>query len=63
MIVVNESLCDLCGTCIGVCPQNCMELFETRIIIDNEKCIECLNCVDICPFRAINQQKEEDVRV
>ncbi|RKY53275.1 MAG: hypothetical protein DRP92_03815, partial [Candidatus Neomarinimicrobiota bacterium] len=26
MVVVNESLCDLCGTCAGVCPANCIKI-------------------------------------
>ena len=28
MILVDVNLCDLCGTCIAVCPVDCIELTE-----------------------------------
>jgi Fe-S-cluster-containing hydrogenase component 2 len=43
---------------VGVCPQNCLELKETKIVIDHEKCVECLSCVKICPVGAMEKVKE-----
>ncbi|HDN59236.1 MAG TPA: 4Fe-4S dicluster domain-containing protein [Candidatus Marinimicrobia bacterium] len=63
MVVVNESLCDLCGTCAGVCPANCIKILETKVLIDYNQCIECLNCVTICPFEAIRVSGEEVIKV
>lgn len=63
MVVVDESLCDLCGTCAGVCPANCIEISETRVTIDYNECIECLNCVSICPFEAVRVNREEVIKV
>jgi ferredoxin len=52
-IVIREGVCDLCGTCVGVCPVDCMELTETRLHIDADRCILCEMCVEICPVDAL----------
>lgn len=49
-IVINQELCDACGTCVGVCPEDAIELSEFRITIDHEKCTRCLSCVNSCPL-------------
>jgi len=59
MIVVNEKICDLCGTCVAVCPVDCIELTEFDLIIDNEACINCDACVKICPFAALTSEISE----
>ncbi len=53
MIIVNEDRCDYCGVCIGVCPENCMELGETYLDIEDEICTSCKRCVLICPVAAL----------
>ena len=55
MIENNANKCCYCGGCVGVCPQNCIELKETKIVIDHEKCVECLSCVKICPVGAMQK--------
>ncbi len=50
---VNRDLCDVCGTCVSVCPTDAIIVKEFMIEIDNEKCIKCNNCVKICPVAAI----------
>jgi Fe-S-cluster-containing hydrogenase component 2 len=54
MIIVNKSVCDECGTCVSVCPENAIVLAES-LSIDNENCIRCCRCVDICPFGALTE--------
>ncbi|MEA3500714.1 MAG: 4Fe-4S binding protein [Candidatus Marinimicrobia bacterium] len=58
MIDINEKLCDYCGTCVSVCPVDCIELFEAKIEIDNDKCIDCNLCVKICPLGALEVNDE-----
>ena len=58
LIVVKKDLCDLCGTCVGVCPVNCMELTEMELSIDAETCILCRFCIDICPIEALEMTDE-----
>ena len=53
------SKCCYCGACVSVCPANCIELKETKIIIDHEKCINCQNCVRICPTGAMQPKNKE----
>jgi Fe-S-cluster-containing hydrogenase component 2 len=57
MIRVENSKCDLCGTCVGVCPVDCITLKEHELIVDHEICINCENCITICPVRALSNEK------
>ncbi|RKY89411.1 ferredoxin [candidate division KSB1 bacterium] len=59
MLKVNIELCDLCGLCVGVCPEDALYLSEVKLIIIQEKCSLCLYCVNCCPFRAISVVKEK----
>ena len=56
-IVFNRELCDFCGTCVGVCPPDAIELMESDLRI-TEKCTLCMNCVYICPVRALEEKDE-----
>ncbi|MCD6441426.1 MAG: 4Fe-4S binding protein [Candidatus Marinimicrobia bacterium] len=59
MIKINKNICDLCGTCISVCPVDCIELSETELSINESICIDCMACVKICPFRALTAKIED----
>ncbi|MCK4641552.1 MAG: 4Fe-4S binding protein [Candidatus Marinimicrobia bacterium] len=54
MIRIDKNRCDLCGTCISVCPVDCIEMTETELSIDEIVCIDCDACVKICPFAALS---------
>ena len=58
MILIDPDRCDLCGSCIAVCSQDCIAMSETRLVIDNDTCIQCLNCVLICPLAALRGGEE-----
>jgi len=49
---VNYDKCCYCGGCVGVCPQNALELMETILSV-NENCNECGICVKFCPVGAL----------
>jgi len=53
MLQIDLDRCDLCGTCVSVCPADCLELSETKLIVDNNKCTGCEICVRLCPFEAL----------
>ena len=57
MIKVDRNLCDLCGTCVGVCPADCINLDVHQLSVDDEECIKCKNCVIICPVRALKYEE------
>ena len=60
-IGVREGLCDLCGTCVAVCPADCIELSETTLSVDMEKCILCEFCLKICPVDALELRDGQPV--
>lgn len=56
-LTIETEICDFCGSCVAVCPEDCIFLSEARIEIDLEACSLCMNCVKCCPLHII---KEED---
>ncbi|MCF7920359.1 MAG: 4Fe-4S binding protein [Candidatus Cloacimonetes bacterium] len=52
MRIITE-LCDICGTCVSVCPADAIIVEEFQVSIDNARCIECGKCRQVCPARAI----------
>ena len=50
MIKIIDNKCDFCGTCVSVCPVDCIEVREASISIINSICIDCDLCVEICPI-------------
>ena len=52
MKIINE-LCDICGTCVAVCPVDAITVSEFIVEINNDICTSCLNCLKVCPAKAI----------
>jgi len=52
MLTVNRLKCGYCGACVGVCPQNALDLIETWIEVD-ENCNGCRICTRTCPVGAL----------
>ena len=50
----NLEVCDFCGGCAAVCPQNAITVFFELVDVDHGLCNECLVCKKICPVRAIS---------
>lgn len=57
MLIIDRSICDLCGTCISVCPANALLLLTEYLDVDPHKCTLCGTCVKVCPFGALSVQK------
>ena len=55
MLKINGERCDICGTCVAVCPVDAISVSEFKVNIDNDKCIMCMNCVTVCPVKAISE--------
>tara|TARA_Y100001978_G_scaffold37685_1_gene33649 strand:+ start:309 stop:488 length:180 start_codon:yes stop_codon:yes gene_type:complete len=58
MINIIENKCDYCGTCVGVCPANCIDVDESTIFINHKKCVDCDLCVYICPIEVLESIHE-----
>lgn len=51
-LVTSSGTCSGCGSCVVVCPQNCISLKErdfNRPIVDEEICVKCKLCLKVCP--------------
>jgi NAD-dependent dihydropyrimidine dehydrogenase PreA subunit len=57
MILLHDNKCDFCGICVGVCPENCIDLGEAELNIDHQICTMCYKCVWICPVEALFAEK------
>lgn len=45
--------CIGCGSCIAVCPQNCILADKIPYQIEKEHCLYCGNCLSACPVSAV----------
>lgn len=47
--------CIGCGTCVAVCPQNCIQSGSIPFVIDPHHCLHCGNCFRDCPAGAVEK--------
>jgi len=47
----DESLCNMCTTCVSVCPTGAITI-NNDVVTDADACIACCACVKNCPTRA-----------
>jgi len=57
VIIFREDMCDYCGTCVSVCPQDAIVLKESEILLVAERCDGCRRCFIVCPVRAVEVQE------
>jgi ferredoxin len=50
---IDESLCELCGKCVDLCPFNALKI-DGDLILNWDKCMGCGVCVDVCSSEAIS---------
>jgi ferredoxin len=59
MIDIMQDKCDFCGCCVGICPEDAIELKEAEIRIIDERCTNCSKCIWSCPYEAIKFNKQD----
>ena len=49
--IVNDGLCHRCGSCVGICPTNVLEVGQEEYptITNLSACTDCDLCVRVCP--------------
>lgn len=67
-IMLEPSLCILCGGCVDICPEKCIRIIPVEdidgvdrptkpasaLVIQEDRCIRCALCVDRCPTDALS---------
>ena len=48
--------CIGCGSCVAVCPQNCIEKKHIPFQIKQDHCLHCGNCMTVCPNGAVQKR-------
>ncbi|MBC8235475.1 glycyl-radical enzyme activating protein [bacterium] len=52
-LIFMRDRCELCGTCVAVCPQKVHSMNEPKHIINWDECLTCGRCVEHCPYSAL----------
>jgi formate dehydrogenase (NADP+) beta subunit len=69
-IMLEPSLCILCGGCVDICPEDCIRIIPVEdldglsappgpasaLVIQEDRCIRCSLCVDRCPTDALSME-------
>lgn len=50
---IDPERCDICGTCVSVCPEDAIRVREFSVTILADRCTGCGLCRTICPALAI----------
>lgn len=54
-IKVDEEKCVGCGSCVGTCPVEVLEMKDDgKVHYKGDGCIECGACVSSCPVEALS---------
>ncbi|MFX1309703.1 MAG: Coenzyme F420 hydrogenase/dehydrogenase, beta subunit C-terminal domain [Promethearchaeota archaeon] len=48
-VIFDSKNCSGCGLCAGICPVNCLHIYNGFGKIDEDKCIRCGLCYFLCP--------------
>ncbi|MBO5314838.1 MAG: 4Fe-4S binding protein [Clostridia bacterium] len=51
-VLLDESKCTGCTTCIKHCPTEAIRIKNGHAVIDSERCIDCGECIRYCPHQA-----------
>jgi len=62
-VIFDAKICSGCGQCAGICPVNCIKIYNGFGTIDEDKCIRCGLCYYFCPrtylpVRLLNMRQE-----
>lgn len=58
------SVCNQCGTCVEVCPENALSINKAGVIMLNKKlCTACYACVAACPTDNFIKHTEGEIPI
>ncbi|MFX0082202.1 MAG: Coenzyme F420 hydrogenase/dehydrogenase, beta subunit C-terminal domain [Candidatus Hodarchaeota archaeon] len=67
-VIFESKNCSGCGLCAGICPVNCLHIYNGFGKIDEDKCIRCGLCYFVCPrsylpVRVLNMAQEKTAEI
>ncbi|MFX1371714.1 MAG: Coenzyme F420 hydrogenase/dehydrogenase, beta subunit C-terminal domain [Promethearchaeota archaeon] len=67
-VIFDSKICSGCGLCAGICPVNCLQIYNGFGKIDEDKCIRCGLCYFVCPRtylpeRLLNMTQENSTEI
>ncbi len=51
-VLLDESKCTGCTTCLKHCPTEAIRIKDSRALINPKRCIDCGECIRVCPHKA-----------
>jgi heterodisulfide reductase subunit A len=51
---IDQNQCDLCKSCISICPTNAIDIVDSEINVNPISCVGCGACILSCPREAID---------
>ena len=51
-VLLDETKCTGCTTCLRHCPTEAIRITDGRAVINNSRCIDCGECIRVCPQKA-----------
>ena len=51
-VLLDESKCTGCTTCLKHCPTEAIRIKDGRALINPKRCIDCGECIRVCPHKA-----------
>jgi len=57
----DENKCTKCGSCIGVCKSECIDV--KNLSIDHSRCVDCFNCLSVCPEAALDLTSKKPAKL
>ena len=61
--LAHPDLCNGCGECVDVCPENAISLVGGKPVINEIMCSGCGACIPACPQNALDQQGLTDAQL
>ena len=67
-VIFDSKICSGCGLCAGICPVNCLNIYNGFGEIDEDKCIRCGLCYFVCPrsylpIKILNMTQDNNTKI
>jgi len=56
----DEALCEACGDCVDLCPEDAVQLEQGSARFDHDRCVGCGECIAVCRPGALRIQWNEE---